>query len=1092
MKEQSNSFFDSLFLSDEEKTSGASASKTTSSGLINRRNIIFIDTRVPDYESLTANIQPDTEVVILDPTKDGITQITESLFGKQYDSLHIVSHGSAGSLQLGSNYLNSGNLSQYQSQLQQWKTALTEEADILLYGCDVAAGETGVNFVQQLSQMTGADVAASNDLTGNAALGGDWDLEVKTGSIEAGLAFSSASVESYSSVLAISGDVIINEFSQGYSGGKEWVEILVVKDNLDLRSHRLVDGSGSLDIKLSGDGFSSLKAGTFIVLYNGADVDSTITPDLSYNPASGDYTLRISSQNTTGLFAVTRNINSGWNSTTGAFANADTTDVPRLLDASGFEIYKFPVAATGNRSKNPASSKASAFLGNTTLDATNAAKWSDDFTAAGGNPGLANGADNTAWINTLRGNIAPTIILNQNIALPAINEDILDTNNGGFFVTDLIKNLIKDSSNNNQGIAVADLSGDGNWQYSLNGGTTWTNFGAVSKTSATLLSGLTPIYSGTLGNTPDNQGWLQFGISPAILLLPAGGSQSFSNDTTNLISNQAGAAGYSNYNAGLPIALNPAFPVLDRNKGFTLSFNVKINSEDHSGDSNRAGFSVIVVTSDNTKAIELGFWENEIWAQTANPLFTHSTTDKTTFDTKSEKRYDLKIKDDTYQLFATDNTGTSFLFSGSLRNYTAFNHTTAGPLGTSLPYDPYERTNFVFLGDNTSSAQASVNLSRVELQTNAKVRFVPNANSNGNANITYMAWDGTDGKANGTTGVDISTRAGTTAYSDGSQVSIVTINAVNDAPTFSIGGNQSVQMGAGQKTVSAWAYSFNPGVNEASQNLDSYTVNVVDNASIFDVAPTIDATGKLTYTPTTSLPGTGTRSTTATIEVKAKDNGGTANGGVDTSAAQTFKITVYSNTINSVTATPNADTLTGTDGNDRIDGLAGDDKIYGGLGNDRIIGGAGNDTLYGDLENIPAYGVDFTMNDTIYGGIGNDIIYGNGGNDILYGEDGSDTIFGGLGDDEIWAGVGDDILKGEAGKDTFVLVRGQGKDTIQDFTPGQDTLGCAGGLKYGSTLGFTDINGDTLIRDTVKGLDVALVKGINAANLNQSSNFRLM
>ncbi len=318
----------------------------------------------------------------------------------------------------------------------------------------------------------------------------------------------------------------------------------------------------------------------------------------------------------------------------------------------------------------------------------------------------------------------------------------------------------------------------------------------------------------------------------------------------------------------------------------------------------------------------------------------------------------------------------------------------------------------------------------------------------------------------------------------------ISVTPVNDAPTLFIGGDQSVRMGEGQKSIEGWVYYSYPG--EQGQAIQEYIVNVIDNASIFDVAPTIDATGKLTYKPTTSLPGTGTRSTTATIEVKAKDNGGTANGGVDTSAAQSFKITVYSNTINSITATIGADVLTGTDGGDRIDAGNGDDTIYGGLGNDRIIGGAGNDTLYGDLEDIPTYGATFSMNDAIYGGIGNDTIYGHSGDDILYGETGNDIIFGGFGNDEIWGGAGDDILMGDAGNDTFVLVRGKGKETIEDFTLGEDKFGCAGGLRYGSTLSITDVVDGALIRDTRKGLDVAFVKGISADSLKTSSNFRLM
>lgn len=63
--------------------------------------------------------------------------------------------------------------------------SLSSNADILLYGCNFAEGNVGLAAVNTLSQLTGADIAASDDLTGNGDLGGDWQLEVISGSIEA-------------------------------------------------------------------------------------------------------------------------------------------------------------------------------------------------------------------------------------------------------------------------------------------------------------------------------------------------------------------------------------------------------------------------------------------------------------------------------------------------------------------------------------------------------------------------------------------------------------------------------------------------------------------------------------------------------------------------------------------------------------------------------------------------------------------------------------------------------------------------------------------------------------------------------------------
>ncbi len=169
-------------------------------------NIVFIDTAVVNYQSLIAGVTLGSEVVILDPNQDGLTQITEFL-GKvksnSVKSVHIVSHGGQGNLQLGSNNLNINNLNSNINLLKKWKNALTDDADILLYGCDIASGE-GTKFLHTLSQITEADIAASTDKTGSADLEGDWDLEVNTGEIEASLAFKFEVIEAYKSILPAS------------------------------------------------------------------------------------------------------------------------------------------------------------------------------------------------------------------------------------------------------------------------------------------------------------------------------------------------------------------------------------------------------------------------------------------------------------------------------------------------------------------------------------------------------------------------------------------------------------------------------------------------------------------------------------------------------------------------------------------------------------------------------------------------------------------------------------------------------------------------------------------------------------------------
>ncbi len=107
--------------------------------------------------------------------RDGVAQMAQILNGRSgLDSIQIVSHGSVGALYLGSTVLDASTLGSYQSQLQAIGSSLTASGDILLYGCNVAQGDAGIAFIQALAGSTGADVAASNDVTG---AGGDWVLE---------------------------------------------------------------------------------------------------------------------------------------------------------------------------------------------------------------------------------------------------------------------------------------------------------------------------------------------------------------------------------------------------------------------------------------------------------------------------------------------------------------------------------------------------------------------------------------------------------------------------------------------------------------------------------------------------------------------------------------------------------------------------------------------------------------------------------------------------------------------------------------------------------------------------------------------------
>ena len=155
-----------------------------------RKEVAFVDSRVADYQTLIAGIGAGIEVRLIDGSQDGLAQLAAwAASNRDYDAIHILSHGSSGVLALGTTKLDLNALDARSDALGQLGNTLTANGDILLYGCNIADGEAGAQFLTRLAALTRADIAASDDLTGASQLGGDWKLEVAVDDIEsAGIA----------------------------------------------------------------------------------------------------------------------------------------------------------------------------------------------------------------------------------------------------------------------------------------------------------------------------------------------------------------------------------------------------------------------------------------------------------------------------------------------------------------------------------------------------------------------------------------------------------------------------------------------------------------------------------------------------------------------------------------------------------------------------------------------------------------------------------------------------------------------------------------------------------------------------------------
>ena len=266
------------------------------------QQIVFIDSHVEDYQSLATGVSSEIEVVILHPNDSGIEQIAKVI--KKYpqiSSIHIVSHGSPGCVELGNSQLNIDSInSSYAEELETWSVT-----NIFLYGCSVAAGDTGTEFLEKLHQLTGANVAASATPTGSTALGGDWELEVSVGELKVDIPFTQEIQRQWNYVLTpfeqkpVLYQVISGELRQlnPLTGGYEEIGGILNTPTYNAGGYNINDDYIYAFEKGSGNNHKLLRinsTGTVEYVRNDATVttDSTdsniFTVNLNPNPTGGD------------------------------------------------------------------------------------------------------------------------------------------------------------------------------------------------------------------------------------------------------------------------------------------------------------------------------------------------------------------------------------------------------------------------------------------------------------------------------------------------------------------------------------------------------------------------------------------------------------------------------------------------------------------------------------------------------------------------------------------------------------------------------------------------------------------------------------
>jgi hypothetical protein len=164
--------------------------------------VVVISPELPGVEVLINEMHEDSRIVFFNAAENPLTVITKAIReNAPVKSLHILSESRPGRLMFRGEAWPIDSLDSNEMLLGSWSQYFVEHGDLLLYGCELAKGEQGLAFVQQLAILTGLDVAASKDMTGSALLNGDWNLEVRSGNIESKLVVSRNVASTYTTVL---------------------------------------------------------------------------------------------------------------------------------------------------------------------------------------------------------------------------------------------------------------------------------------------------------------------------------------------------------------------------------------------------------------------------------------------------------------------------------------------------------------------------------------------------------------------------------------------------------------------------------------------------------------------------------------------------------------------------------------------------------------------------------------------------------------------------------------------------------------------------------------------------------------------------
>ena len=922
-----------------EFLAGIHSEQTAASPEQVRCEIVFVDSTAPDYQRLVDDIVRhvgegrELELIRLESSADGIEQISAALSGRRdISAIHIISHGTQGEVQLGGARLNFDSLLQNATQIRGWSDALRSDADLLIYGCEVAQDAAGKSLIDALARLTGADVAASDDVTGASEKGGDWTLEYDTGHIEASIAISADGQAMWSGTLATYS--VTNAANSGAGTLRQAI--------LDANGN---GGADTIVFNIAGAGVHTINLTSALDTITGpVTIDGTTQGGFSGTPliqldgagagAASGLSITGGSSTVRGLIisgftrdGILLNGSSG-NVIAGNYIGtnaAGTAAAANATSGSGYAGVRIQ-DSTDNTIGGTSAADRNVISGNTyvgilvTGASTNNNLIQGNYVGVdvNGNTALSNGFDaisieDGANATTIGGTSAGARnVLTGNLARGIWTDGTGDVIQGNYI-----------------GVGADGTTQIGNYQEGIYIKGSNTTVGGTAAGAGNVIT-----YSGRVGGSINGMTWAGVMLSNVAnsgnaiqgnsiydntgLGIDLGNSGENDGVTANDVGDaDSGANGLQNF----PVVASASY------SGATLTLNGSLNSVDgisyrieffanssadvsNYGEGRRyLGFTDVSTTGGNAAFINVQLTVAMTPGETVVATATSATGNTSEFGLNRAVSFTNSAP-----VLSGANNLTTILEDPSSNNGTLVSALISGQVTdadagalTGIAVTVVDNTNGIWQyttnagGQWNSFGTPSAAASRLlTADGSTYVRFVPNANWNGTVNngITFRAWDQTSGTAGNT--ADTSSNGGTTAFSSATASASVTVTSVNDAPAGA--NNTATAVQDNDYTFAAADLGFTDPNESAANTLSAVTITSIPGAGslrLSGVAVTAGQSvsaanitaGNLKFTPAAGQSGSGYASFTFQVQ----DNGGTANGGVDLDqSANTMTVDVTS------------------------------------------------------------------------------------------------------------------------------------------------------------------------------------------------------